>query len=243
MAMHFARGSITSSSLTSSRLNESTHDWASRLPSYRRTRYLASRSLLAELLFMLYGIKQLPDIAFSDSGRPHFSDTTMPDFSIAYAGNIVGVLLVPEGRCGLDMQLHGNFAPHSQEVSPYSYSGNEIIWANNQLDPDEARSQLCTLRQSILKLTETSSQSLQLLPISGRLKIDSALHIKTVCDVEDVLVWGCAATPGIDELELWGFDDKQGWQRLTDIQTRCQSPGSRVMQLTTTPYQGIYQRR
>ncbi|MBS0848101.1 hypothetical protein [Citrobacter sp. JGM124] len=243
MAVHFARGSIALSNSVSSHLNEATLDWASRLPPYRRTRYLASRSLLAELLFMLYGIKWLPDIELSVSGRPHFSDTTMPDFSIAYAGNIVGILLTPEGRCGLDMKLHGNFAPHAQDTSPYGYSGNEIIWANNQLDPNEARSQLSALRQSILKLTETSSKSLQLLPISGRLKIEDAPHIKAVSDVEDILVWGCATTPGTDELELWMFNAGQEWQRLTDIRTRSQSPNSRVMQLTTMPYHSLSPRR
>jgi len=211
-------------------------------------RYLASRSLLAELLFMLYGIKQLPDLELSVSGRPHFSDTTLPDFNIAYAGNIVGVLLAPEGRCGLDMRLQGHFAPHSQETRSHSYSGNEIIWANNQLDPNEARSQLCTLRQSVMKLTETSGESLQLLPISGRLKIEHAPHIETISDVEDILVWGCAITPGITGLQLWNFDYDGGWQRLTDIQTRSQTPGSRMIRLTgvssenVIPYRGLSQR-
>lgn len=232
MAMHFARRAITSLSSMSQRLNEATHYLANQLPSYRRTRYLASRSLLAELLFMLYGIKQLPDITLSDSGRPHFSDTTLPDFSIAYAGNMVGVLLTHEGRCGLDMRLQGNFAAPSMHTA-YAASGNEIIWANNQLDSNEARSQLYTLRQSILKLTEAPAMSLQLLPISGRLKIDNASYIETISDVEDILVWGCAATPGIEGLQLWSHDNDQVWQRLMDIQTRLQSPNSRMIRLTS----------
>ena len=236
MAMHFARSSMTSSRLVSLRLNEATHDWANRLPPYRRTRYLASRSVLAEFLFMLYGIKQLPDIELSASGRPHFSDITLPDFSIAYAGNIVGVLLAPEGRCGLNMRLHGSFAPHSLEASSHAYSGNEIIWANNQLDPNEARSQLHTLRQAILKLTEKSDNSLQLLPISGRLKIENVPHIKTISDVEDILVWGCAVTSDIEGLQLWALNSEQRWERLTDIQARSQNPGSSVIKLTTMPY-------
>jgi len=246
MAMHFARGSITSPDSISSRLNKATLDWANLLPSYRRTRYLASRSLLAELLFMLYGIKHLPDIELSASGRPHFSDSTLPDFSIAYAGNIVGVLLAPEGQCGLEMALQQRFATSSLDKT-HPTSGNEIIWANNQLDPNEARSQLYTLRQSVLKLAGIPAISLQLLPISGRLKVDNAPYIETISDVEDILVWGCAATPGIVGLQLWSHNSDHSWQKLTDIQTRYQSPGSRVIRLTsvgseaTMPYQEFSQ--
>ncbi len=232
MAMHFARSAITPPHSMSSRLTEATYDWANQLPFYRRTRYLASRSLLAELLFMFYGIKRLPDIKLSAAGRPHFVDPTLPDFSIAYAGNIVGVLLAPEGQCGLDMCLQRRFATPAPN-STYSASGNEIIWANNQQDPNEAHSQLYTLRQSIHKLIEMPEESLQLLPISGRLKVDNAPYIETISDVEDILVWGCAATPGIVGLQLWLYDNDQSWQRLTDIQTRYQSPDSRMMRLTS----------
>lgn len=248
MAIYFARSAITSPHSISSRLTMETHDRANQLPSYRRTRYLASRSLLAELLFMLYGIKRLPDIKLSASGRPHFVDPTLPDFSIAYAGNMVGVLLAHEGQCGLDMSLQRRFAiPTPAPDTTYSAGGNEIIWANNQQDPHEARSQIYTLRQSIHKLIEVSEVSLQLLPISGRLKVDNAPYIETISDVEDILIWGCAATPGIVGLQLWLHDNDQHWQRLTDIQTRYQSPGSRVMRLTslgneaTMPYHGLSQ--
>ena len=232
MAMHFARSAITPPHSISSRLTEAIYERANQLPSYRRTRYLASRSLLAELLFMLYGIKQLPDIKLSDSGRPHFVDPTLPDFSVAYAGNMVGVLLAPEGQCGLDMSLQRGFATSAVDTT-YLTGGNEIIWANNQQDPNEARSQLYTLRQSVLKLTERPEASLQLLPISGRLKVDNAPYIETISDVEDILVWGCAATPGIVGLQLWLHDNDQNWQRLADIQTRYQSPGSKMMRLTS----------
>lgn len=246
MAMHFARTAITSPHSMSSRLTRATHDWANQLPSYRRTRYLASRSLLAELLFMLYGIKRLPDIKLSASGRPHFADPTLPDFSVAYAGNIVGVLLAPGGQCGLDMSLQHHFATPAPNPT-YSASGNETIWANNQQDPNEARLQLYTVRQSLHKLLEVPEESLQLLPISGRLKVDNAPYIEIISDVEDILVWGCAATPGIVGLQLWLYDNDQKWQKLTDIQTRSQSLGSRMMRLAslgsdvTLPYQGLSQ--
>lgn len=232
MAIHFARGAITSASSGSSRLNAATQLYAAKLPPHRRCRYLASRSLLADLLFMLYGMRQLPEIVLSTSGRPHFADPALPEFSVAYAGNIAGVMLAPEGHCGLDMRLQGNFAASSMPRS-YTSSGNEVIWANNQPDPNEARGQLYTLRQSVLKMTGMPTTALQMLPVSGRLKMDNMTHIETISDIEDVLIWACAATPGISGLHLWAKDNYQGWKRLTDLQSRCQRPGSRVIRLTS----------
>ncbi|VFS42131.1 phosphopantetheinyl transferase [Salmonella enterica subsp. enterica serovar Typhimurium] len=63
--------------------------------------------------------------------------------------------LTTEGECGLDMELQrtsrGFHHPHSLERHPFSR--NENLWVANQNDPNEARAQLITLRQSVLKLT------------------------------------------------------------------------------------------
>jgi len=63
MATHFARGTLTEGLQVSSRLSSSCHNEARKLPEHRRTRFLASRALLAELLFMLYGTSELPKVA------------------------------------------------------------------------------------------------------------------------------------------------------------------------------------
>ncbi|CZW30847.1 protein YieE [Enterobacter hormaechei] len=105
MATHFARGTLTEGHLVSARLSSACHSEALKLPEHRRTRFLASRALLAELLFMLYGTSELPDILTQPEGRPVFADPALPHFSIAYTGNIVGVALTTEGDCGLDMEL------------------------------------------------------------------------------------------------------------------------------------------
>jgi outer membrane protein N len=55
MATHFARGILTQGHLASTRLSSACHNDARKLPEHRRSRFLASRALLAELLFMLYG--------------------------------------------------------------------------------------------------------------------------------------------------------------------------------------------
>ncbi len=105
MATHFARGILTEGRLVSARISSACHSEALKLPEHRRSRFLASRALLAELLFMLYGTSELPDIIIQPEGRPVFADPELPRFSIAYTGNIIGVALTTEGDCGLDMEL------------------------------------------------------------------------------------------------------------------------------------------
>lgn len=235
MATHFARGILTEGHLVSVRLPSQCHIEASNLPTHRRTRFLASRALLAELMFMLYGISELPEITVQAKGKPTFRDRNLPDFSIAYAGNMVGVALTTEGECGLDMELQratrGFHSPHS--AGNPVFSSNETLWINNQNDPNEARAQLITLRQSVLKLTgdvlNDDPRELQLIPVAGRLKCAHVAQIEALCDAEDVLVWSVAVSPAIEKLKVWEFDSQLGWKILPDIQTRANAPTGRLM--------------
>ncbi|MDU6453497.1 MAG: phosphopantetheinyl transferase [Enterobacter hormaechei] len=212
MATHFARGTLTEGHLVSARLSSACHSEALKLPEHRRTRFLASRALLAELLFMLYGTSELPDIL-------------TPHFSIAYTGNIVGVALTTEGDCGLDMELqrvtrsfHG-----ANALDEYPLSSNEKLWIRNQNDPVEARAQLITLRQSIRKLNGAASDDaslLQLLPGSGRLRATKASLVEALSDAEDVLIWSVAVSPAIERLKIWEFDSIRGWRSLPDVPER-----------------------
>ena len=137
MATHFARGILTEGHLVSARISSACHSEARTLPEHRRTRFLASRALLAELLFMLYGTSELPDIITQPEGRPVFADPELPRFSIAYTGNIIGIALTTEGDCGLDMELQRatrgfhSANPHDD----YPLSSNEQLWVRNQNDP------------------------------------------------------------------------------------------------------------
>ena len=85
MATHFARGAFNPEHRISPRLTAECHNEARELPEHRRYRFLASRSLLAELMFMLYGCKTLPSLSRDAQGRPRFSDAGLADFSISYA--------------------------------------------------------------------------------------------------------------------------------------------------------------
>ncbi|MCT4713987.1 hypothetical protein MUA01_03135 [Enterobacteriaceae bacterium H18W14] len=235
MATHFARWTINSSYPSSSRLDPECFSYAQTLPERRRARFLASRTLLAELLFMLYGIKKLPKIITTVAGRPHFADRTFTDFSIAYAGNSVGVLVTTEGRCGLDMELPRSFGAIPSSLPTPAFSSNESTWINNQNDPTEARSQLRTLRQSVFKVTG-SDEALQLIPGAGRLRVMNQSHIEAISDVEDILVWSCTVSPAIEKLSLWEFDG-QGWMSLKDVPSRRSDPDGRIIRFTSQPYE------
>ena len=240
MATHFARGTLTEGRLVSARLSSACHREALKLPEHRRTRYLASRALLAELMFMLYGTIELPDMITQPEGRPVFADPDLPRFSIAYAGNIIGLALTTEGDCGLDLELQRAtrgfhvINPHED----YPFSSNEKLWIRNQNDPIEAKSQLITLRQSIRKLCGCASDDaslLQLLPGSGRLRAAKATRVEALSDAEDVLIWSIAVTPAIERLKIWEFDSLRGWHCLPDVPDRANEPAARLMRLTSLP--------
>ncbi|WP_297115348.1 phosphopantetheinyl transferase [Enterobacter sp. ECC-175] len=240
MATHFARGTLKEGRLVSPRMSSACHDEARNLPEHRRTRFLASRALLAELMFMLYGTGELPDMITQPEGRPVFANPELPRFSIAYAGNIVGIALTTEGDCGLDLELQRAtrgfhvLNPHED----YPLSSNEKLWIRNQNDPAEAKAQLITLRQSIRKLCGCASDDaslLQLLPGSGRLRATKASRIEALSDAEDVLIWSIAVTPAIERLKIWEFDSTRGWRSLPEVPERANEPAARLMRLTSLP--------
>lgn len=240
MATHFARGILSEGCIDSTRLSQVCRDSARQLPEHQQSRFLASRALLAEMMFMLYGVSELPDIIIEASGRPGFADPDLPHFSLAYAGNMVGVAIATEGECGLDMELQratrSFHSPHSQQNK--FFTNNEQLWINNQNDPNEAQAQLSTLRQSVLKLLsqmQDGHDMLQLLPGAGRLRVQQLAQVEVLCDAEDVLIWSVAATPAIESLKIWEFDYKNGWRYLSDVQTRANDPASRLMRFTSLP--------
>jgi phosphopantetheinyl transferase len=244
MATHFARGILTEGRLVSARLSSSCLSEAGKLPEHRRSRFLASRALLAELLFMLYGTSELPEIITQPEGRPVFADPELPRFSIAYTGNIIGVALTTEGDCGLDMELQrATRGFHANPHDDYPLSSNEQLWVRNQNDSSEARTQLITLRQSIRKLCGCASDDaslLQLLPGSGRLRATKAALVEALCDAEDVLIWSIAVTPAIERMKIWEFDSLQGWRSLPDVPERANEPAARLMRLTSLPAEKAY---
>lgn len=199
MAGHFARRTLVQGALRVPRLSQQLIDHAAMLPEKRRQRFLAARSLLAELMLRVYGITQLPEVTFSSCGRPRFVDCDLPDFSIAYAGTIVGVLLAEEGcRVGLGMEIMRAHSRQTMDFYLRNLSSGEKAWINAQTDPVEAVTQLWAMRKSLLKLTgkpDNPGESLRLHPASGRLRALNFPDIQAVSDVEPLLLWSCAFSP------------------------------------------------
>lgn len=234
MATHFARGILNCGHLLPARLSIASHTQARALPPHLRARFLAARALLAELMFMLYGTRELPDIVTRADGKPEFAESSQPRFSIAYAGNIVGVALATVSECGLGMELQPTTRLFHPGTNDAPLSRNEKLWIENQNDPEEARTQMQALRQSVLKLGGNPVQ-LQLLPGAGRLRTADRAPVEAICDAEDVLVWSVAASPAIERLKVWEFDSSTGWRGLPDISLRASDPSGRLMRFTSLP--------
>ncbi|EJL81692.1 4'-phosphopantetheinyl transferase superfamily protein [Pantoea sp. GM01] len=244
MASHFVRwiGNPPFSS-ENMRVPQDVINSADRFADKRRGRFLAARELLAQLMLRVYGIHELPQLITTSSGRPRFADPTLPDFSISYAGNTIGVLLAEEGgRAGLDMEIVRAHSRQTQEMLTQDLSSGEKAWINAQQDFMEALTQIWTLRQSILKLTGESDSgidSLRLHPAAGRLRSTVFPDIQAVCDAEPTLVWSCALSPGTGRLRLWEIDGAQQWQSLRDVEMSKPNMGPRTLRLTSlvTPHE------
>ncbi len=240
MAGHFIRWmGAAPPPATLSRITPDVIDSAARLPDRRRGRFLAARELLAQLMLRVYGIDKLPPLITTAQGRPCFADPDLPDFSISYTGNMIGVLLAEEGgRAGLDMEIVRAHSRQTQEALIQEFSSAERAWINAQQDFMEAATQIWTLRQSVLKLTgetEQSSNSLRLHPAAGRLRSTLYPDIQAICDAEPMLVWSCALSPGTEHLRLWEIDAQQQWVALRDIEMNKPNMEPRTLRLTSLP--------
>jgi len=221
------------------RMPQDVIDQARQLPDKHRGRFLIARLMLAQLMMRVYGITTLPALVTQPNGRPAFADRDLPDFSIAYAGNMVGVLLAEEGgRAGLDMEIVRAHSRQTQEQLMQSLTSGERTWINAQQDFMEAVTQIWTLRQSILKLTGEGSDnmaSLRLQPAAGRLRSTIYPDIQAVCDAEPTLVWSCALSPATQRLHLWEIDASQQWHALRDVEMSKPNIGPRTLRLTSSP--------
>ncbi|MTD39208.1 hypothetical protein GIX45_11345 [Erwinia sp. CPCC 100877] len=234
MAMHFARGTINPGYSISTRLSAECHAQARQMQPFRRNRFLATRALLAELMFMLYGTDRLPTIIPRSGGRMCFADDIPVSFSLACAGNMVGVALSTSGECGLDMALRRSASlpgPAGGEV----FTRTELTWINNQNDPIEARILLTTLRKSIGKLLGPSGMEVELQPGAGRMRLEGSHRIEAFCDAEDILIWSLAVSPEIGTLQFWELDNRYGWQTIDKERRTTGESINRMIRFTCHP--------
>lgn len=123
----------------------------------RRQQYLVGRILLAELLFELLGVAELPEIQTDQNGRPIFCEDYLPDFNISHSGNQVMVALGIDCCCGLDLERNRDRI-RSLDLAKDSFSELEYQWLLLQAGVQQRNSfwRLWTLRESTLKLVGNS---------------------------------------------------------------------------------------
>ncbi|MDT0478339.1 hypothetical protein RM863_40160, partial [Streptomyces sp. DSM 41014] len=65
--------------------------------------------------------------------------------------------------------------------------------------------------------------------------------IQAVSDVEPLMIWSCALSPGNERLHLWESDEEKNWTRLQDIQVNKPAMGQRMLRLTSLPAEKVFQ--
>lgn len=233
MACHFIRWDATTEISNTQRLSSAVIEQTASFSAKRRRRFLQGRILLAEMMFYLFGIPQLPSLATTPTGRPCFVDSHLPDFSLAYAGNTIGVLLSLEGKVGLDIEV---MRARGHNLLHQYFSSAENAWITAQYDRLEAETQLWCIRQSVLKLcglTNGGQGSLHLHPFSGHLRCHIAPHVQVMSDAEEYLCWACAHEPGLNRLICWQYDESEGLQKFREISSQNPPPSTHFLKLTS----------
>ncbi|WON76942.1 4'-phosphopantetheinyl transferase family protein [Serratia sp. UGAL515B_01] len=235
MACHFIRWEPKTTILQTHRLPNDLIEKTVNFSTKRCLRFLQGRILLAEIMFYLYGIPVLPPIITAPTGRPCFADSYLPDFSLAYAGNTIGVLLSLEGKVGLDIEV---MRARSNNLQQQYCSIAENAWVAAQYDRLEAETQLWSIRQSVLKLSglgNSGQGTLELHPFSGHLRSQITPNVQVMSDAGEYLCWACAREHRLDRLTCWQYNEKQGIQKSADISSRTQPTSTRFLKLVSLP--------
>lgn len=233
MACHFIRWDTTSVLLNTDRLPRDLIESTVNFSIKHRLRFLQGRILLAEVMLYLYGVPVLPPLIITTAGRPCFADSQLPDFSLAYAGNTIGVFLSIEGKVGLDLEV---MHARNHNVQNQYRSATENAWIEAQDDQLEAKTQLACIRQSVLKLSglaHSEQNMLHLYPFSGHLRSSAAHNVHVMSDAGEYLTWACARDPGLERMICWQYENKQGLQKIGEISSRNPSPSKHFLKLTS----------
>lgn len=238
MACHFARWALTDAEPDTHRLPRDIVFSARHLSEKQRRRFLNGRVLLAEMIFYLYGIAELPNIITLPSGRPSFESPDLPDFSLAYAGSTVGVLISSEGKVGLDLEIIHARSALINSQQQLQLSAVEKTWIAMQSDPVESSLQLWCIRQSMLKMAGLNEQNLLTLslnPASGRLRSTVTPEAQVMSDIEGSLTWACAQSPSIIRLQCWRYEPENGFTRTQTLSVEQQSESPHFMKFISLP--------
>ena len=238
MACHYAKWTLSDTQPDLRRLNPELATAAAAFSVKRRQRYLHGRGLLAEMMAYFYGIPLLPKIITPPSGRPCFADTNLPDFSLAYAGNTLGVMLSSEGKVGLDMEVIRARSSRILQLHNAHLSSAEQAWVAEQNEPMEASTQLWCIRQSVLKLSGLGNSGLntvRLHPASARLRSSVLPDVQVASDSDSLFAWACAQSPTLGRMVQWRYHPDTGFSQIQESLTAQQALSSHFMKMLSLP--------
>ena len=168
----------------------------------RQKQYLASRALLAELLFQLLNIVQLPEMVTSNNGRPQFIQPDLPDFNISHSDDQVMIALMNHGRIGIDLEVKRE-RRRLLDLARYSFSPLEVSWLE-QLDESSKTAgfwQLWTIRESILKLIAKGvwqMKEIELNPLTQQINSTFAQPLYCLTHQNDHISWSISTDHPLD---------------------------------------------
>ena len=212
MACHFARWTPASAVLDTQRLSDEVIAATRTFSVKRRTRFARAHSARRNDVLPVRSADAAP-IATTPTGRPCFADHQLPDFSLAYASNTVGVLLSDEGKVGLDIEVMRARGTRQSALQHAHQTPAESAWIGAQDDRLEAETQLWSIRQSVLKISglgNSGQATLRLHPFSGHLRSSATPDVQVMSDADEYLSWACAGSPGLDRLLCWRYEERRG---------------------------------
>lgn len=210
-------------------------DVLSKLPTLnelRQKQYLASRALLAELLFQRLNIETLPEISAQNNGRPQFIQPNLPDFNISHSGDYVMIALAHHCRIGTDLEIKRE-RRRLLDLARYSFSLSEVNWLE-QLDAQSQTDgfwQLWTIRESILKLEAKGvwqMKAVELAPLTQQINSEFSQQLHCLTYQNDLISWSISTDRQLnpENISLLHVDDDfttftpQVLPKLTRFQTQ-----------------------
>lgn len=169
----------------------------------RQIQYLASRALLAELLFQLFNIETLPEIVAFNNGRPQFVRFDLPDFNISHSGDHVMIALARHCRIGADLEIKRE-RKRLLDLARYSFSQPEVDWLERCDEAEQIAGfwQLWTIRESILKLEAKGvwqMKALALDPLTQQIYSEFSQQLSCLTYQNSLIAWSissdCPLTP------------------------------------------------
>jgi len=116
----------------------------------RAATFLAGRALLAELMFLLFNQPMLPEIIMSTSGKPVFTDPSLPYFNLSHSGDRLVVVISDFGPVGCDIEINRQRRGLTALAAEF-FSPAENQWLKTHPSPQTAFWQLWCLREALLK--------------------------------------------------------------------------------------------